>query len=271
MIAALKNKQFIKKDLFFGVRGRTYESDVYELPKIRIGELSIFPVPAAEESSEFLKDATLKQKEGERSSDDSGKLGLYVFKSFNLLLDCAHFFLAACDSLDTLRKQGCSISTFVEAPLLLDRHSIDFEVMTQAGPLRCMLDTGCTGNMLNKNVEASDQDHMLIDLAHLHGKPPEFNPENKDLLVCNLEDEWEADPFQINGTEFGPVSFVKMQSPLGLDAVLGMEFIEDHLIFIDFSNKKIYFAKLPEERSLFRRAYDFVQSKLESFQKSTKA
>ena len=54
---------------------------------------------------------------------------------------------------------------------------------------------------------------------------------------------------------------MKMKSPLDLDAIIGMEFIEQHLIFIDFRKEKIYFSKLPEERSPLVRAYDFLEKK----------
>ena len=129
---------------------------------------------------------------------------------------------------------------------------------TEAGPLRCVLDTGSTWNLLNKDLQDQSLDHRQIDLDHIHEKRPILNTENENLLTLNPEDCWDAKTFQINGKEFGPVDFMKMKSPLGLDAIIGMEFIEQHLIFIDFRNEKIYFSKLPEERSPLIRACDGI-------------
>jgi len=90
----------------------------------------------------------------------------------------------------------------------------------------------------------------------------------RSLLIFNPEDEGRAKTFQINGKEFGPVNFVKIKSPLKIDAIIGMEFIEDHLIFIDFKKEKIYFSELPEQRSLFIRACDFIAHKMQEIKQS---
>lgn len=260
----LKNKSFIRKEDSFGLRGKTYECSIYEVPEIHIGKMKIFPMRIAEENLEFVEDGILKKGERDIPEDSLGRLGWYVFAPFNVLIDCDHYAIVICDSLKTLEQQGYPIKTFTEAPLLLDRDSIDFEALTEAGPLRCVLDTGATWNLLNKDLQKQAQDHRHIDLDHTHGRLHEFNPENEDLLVFNTEERWETKTFQVSGQEFGPVNFVRMQSPVGLDAVLGMEFIDNHLIFIDFQNKKIYFSKLPEERSFLNRVYDFFKNRASS-------
>ena len=254
----LHDKTYIGRYPFFGLRGKIYESDVYELPQIHIGKMKIFPIKAKEENLEFLEDSILKKENPDISEKDEGRVGWYVFRPFNVLLDCEHSVVVMCDSLATLKKQGFSTDSFIEAPLLLERNSIDFKVMTEAGPLRCMLDTGSTWNLLNKDLQNQAQDHRIINLDH---KAPHFNVQNENLLAFNSEDHWEARTFQINGSEFGPINFMKMKSPLDLDAIIGMEFIEQHLIFIDFRKEKIYFSKLPEERSPLVRAYDFLEKK----------
>ena len=261
----LRNKTFIGRYPFCGLKGKIYESDVYELPQIQIGKMKIFPMKAKEENLEFVEDSILKNGNQDIPEKDQGRVGWHIFKSFNVLFDCEHSAVVMCDSLATLKEQGFPIDSFVEAPLLLDRDSIDFIVITEAGPLRCMLDTGSTWNLLNKDLQNQNQAHRIIDLDHIDREAPIFNLKNENLLAFNLEDCWDAKTFQINGNEFGPVNFVKMKSPLGLDAIIGMEFIDNHLIFIDFRNEKIYFSKLPEERSLLSRAYGFLKKKIRNF------
>ena len=237
----LRNKTLVGRYPFSGLKGKIYESNVYDLPHIHFGKMKIFPMRVKEENLEFLEDSVLKKGEENIPENGQGRVGWYVFKPFNVLLDCEHSAIVICDSLATLKEQGFPIDSFTEAPLLLDHNSIDFEVITDTGPLRCVLDTGTTWNLLNKN-----QGHRL----------------NEDLFVFNSEDRWDAKTFQINGAEFGPVNFVNIKSPLGFDAIIGMEFIDEHLIFIDFRNEKIYFSKLPEERSPLVRAYDFLKTKI---------
>lgn len=258
----LCNKTYIGRYPFYGLKGKVYESDVYELPQIHLGKMKIFPMKAKENNLEFLEDSILKQGNQDIPEKDQGRVGWHVFRPFNVLLDCRHSVVVMCDSLSTLKKQGLPIASFVEAPLLLDRDSIDFKVLTEAGPLRCMLDTGSTWNLLNKDLQNQNQDHRIIDLDHINKRAPTFNLKNENLFVFNSEDYWQAKTCQINGNEFGPINFVKMKSPLGLDAIIGMEFINNHLIFIDFRNEKIYFSKLPEERPLLIRAYDFLENKM---------
>lgn len=263
ILNTLNNKSFIKKHSFFSIRGRTYESDIYELPKIQIGKMDIFPMWAEEYNQESIADASLKRN-NKILENHLGKMGWHVFRPFNLFLDCDHSLMIIVDSLETLKQQGYPVDTFIEAPLLLDRGSIDFEAITEAGPLRCVLDTGSTWNLLNKNLENTDQNHRLIDLQHLDERPSDFNPNNEDLLVFNSESCWKTQTFRVGDKEFGPVNFVQLKSPLGLDAVIGMEFIDTHLIFIDFHNKKIYFSELPEQQSLFTRTYNLIKNKIKA-------
>ena len=97
-------------------------------------------------------------------------------------MDCDNSLIAFCDSLDTLRKQGYPVDLFIETPLLLDRNSIEFQAMTEKGPIRCMLDTGSTWNMLNKDIEGGSNDHMIFnpDTIDQH---PILNPANSDQMV----------------------------------------------------------------------------------------
>jgi hypothetical protein len=262
----LCNKTFVGRYPFSGLTGKIYESNVYELPQIHIGKMKIFSMRAKEENLEFLEDSILKKGDQDALEQHQGRIGWCVFKPFNMLLDCEHSAIIMCDSLATLKEQGFPVDSFIEAPLLLDRDSIDFKVITEAGPLRCTLDTGSTWNLLNKDLQEQNQNHRMIDLDHMNEKMPTFNLKNENLLIFNPEDRWETKTFQINGNEFGPVNFVQVKSPLGLDVILGMEFIDDHLIFIDFQNEKIYFSKLPEERSLLVRVYDFLENKIRNLQ-----
>lgn len=242
----IDEKSFIKCRLTCGLGGKKYESNVYEVPKIEIGGMTFFQTQAEEVNLEFEADSILLQKEKKISTSPLGRLGWYLFYNFNVLLDCQHSTLAFCDSLDTLQKQGYPVESFVEAPLILDRDCIEFEAMTQTGPLRCLIDTGATWNILNKDLEAGRNDHMIFNFDNVD-QHYALNPENKNLMLFDPKDTCELSFFKIGGKEFGPVTFNRVKAPLEIEAIIGMEFFESTLVFIDFSNRKIYFFEPPTE------------------------
>lgn len=131
---------------------------------------------------------------------------------------------------------------------MLDRGFIEFEAMTEGGTLRCLLDTGSTLSMLNKDLESFCNDHMIFNSKNID-QYPILNPENKNLLVFDSKDTQQLSIFNIGGKEFGPMVFNRIQSPMAIDAIIGMEFFESTLIFIDFWNETIYFYEYPDEET----------------------
>jgi hypothetical protein len=238
-INVLKAKKFIRRARFCGLSGKTYESDIYEVEKICLENALFYPIMAEETNLEFENDIVLS---GEERLESLGKIGWRLFRSFNLLLDCQQLTFALCDNLETLKKNGYAVDSFAEAPLLLDNGSIEFEAVTEKGILRCLLDTGCTWNILNKDLDSSSNHHRIFTFGN--GDQSHLNPENKDLLVYDPDDDYvELSSFIIGGQELGPIKFDRIKCPFPVDAVIGMEFISSALIFIDFSKDKIYFLK----------------------------
>ncbi len=248
IIKEIIKKNFIKKIRTYGFRGKTYENDLYEVEKIATESMTFFPVKIQEKNEEFERELLVVGEKKESSINHRGSIGWHLFYNFNLLVDCKHSTFALCDSLDTLKQQGYPVDSFIETSLLLDRDCIDFEAITEAGPLRCMLDTGCTFNLLNKDLETGRNEHMIF--TGKDGDQSFLNPENKDLLTFDLEDTQQITHFTVGGKEFGPLTFNRIKSPIAVDAVIGMQFIDYALIFIDFSNRKIYFFEYPPEEEV---------------------
>ncbi len=236
----LEHKSFVRRDFFYGLRGKKHESDVYSIPKIRIGGMTVFDSKAKELNIEFEKDATLLNPDGS-SLAPMGAIGWTLFHNFNFFLDCKNSLFAFCDSLETLKKKGYPVSAFVETPLLLDQGLIEFEAMTDSGPMRCLLDTGCTINMLNKDLEGKN-DHMIFNQMTIETHDV-VNPENADLMIFDPKNEYTVSMFKIGNKDFGDITFTKLKTPINIDAILGMEFINSKLIFIDFPHRKIYFGE----------------------------
>ncbi len=247
IIKKLDKKKFIKKTETYGIRGKTYKQDLYEIEEMAIEDNVFFPIQTKEHNLEFMKDAILAGGE-DLVESHSGRIGWGLFQAckLNVLVDFKHFTLALCDSLETLKQQGYSVESFVETPLLLDRGSIEFEAMTEKGALRCMLDSGATWNLLNEDLENRCNDHMIVTDKE-ENLSSSLNPENKDLLAFNLKDSQELSVFKIEGKEFGPFTFNWIKSPLAIDAIFGMESLYHTLVFIDFDNRKIYFFAYPSD------------------------
>jgi hypothetical protein len=247
VIKELNAKKFIRRRSNYGLKGRTRECDIYEVEKIHTESMSFYPVLADEIGLEFERDANLGEEE-KILKGNLGRVGWCLFQNFNLLVDCENSTLALCDSLETLKNRGYPVDSFTETPLLLDRGFIEFEAQTKSGTLRCVLDSGSTWNMLNKDLNDSYNSHIIFTPENVD-QYLTLNPENKNLLTFDSKNVHDVSVFNIGGKEFGPITFNRIKSPMAIDAIMGMEFLEDTLIFIDFSNHKIYFFEYPEKEN----------------------
>lgn len=236
----LNQKSILQRVSYFGIRGKKYDSDVYEIPKLKIGGMTFYRAKAEEINQEFEKDAVLLYDEKKPPSYKQSKIGWKFFYNTNLFFDCKNSKIAFCDSLDTLREQGYPVDSFIETRLLLDRNLVEFEVMTEKGPIRCVLDSGSTLNLLNKDLENQSNEHMIFNPDNID-QHAVLNPENSDQMVVDFEDEYEMPVFKIGKKDFGPVNFQKIKTPFEFDAIIGMDFFKTKLVFIDFPNRKIYF------------------------------
>jgi len=221
---------------------------MYIIPKIKIGQvLKITDGRVKEMNEEYTKDSRVS---GDPKRLDIGTVGWTGFSFACLLLECAKNQIVVCGSLESLRHQGYPIESFIETPLYLDRNFLEFDVTTDKGPLRCILDTGGTLNALNKDLEGKDNFHMQLNLSDSTNVNEQFdlvNPDNVDQLEFEMENDYEVSSFKIANREFGATCFKKIKMPFQVDAIIGMEFIHSKLIFIDFPNKKLYFYELPAE------------------------
>ncbi len=119
-----------------------------------------------------------------------------------------------------MKEHQYPVEAFTETPMVLSDFLI-IEGETKEGPLYFLLDTGSTWNLLN-------------DLGH------------GDEFAFKEGDIQELTSLKIEGKEFGPIAFQRIKSPFKFDAILGMEFFDSHLVFIDFENRKVHIAPYPK-------------------------
>jgi len=235
--ANITEKKFLKCVSRYGVAGKLYQHELYQVKNIHIQKMNFSPVLVEELKVEWEADINLGElKEG--PEPEFGRIGWYLFRSFNLLIDAKHSMLALCDGLQTLRSEGYPVESFVSIPLLLDRGLLEFEAVTSSGKLRCVLDTGSTLNLLNKHENEKlgcIDDHAII------------NPNNQNLMQFEWNNKCELANYIVGDKEFGPITFNQIKSPVAFEAIMGIDFFESHLVFVDFKQQRLYLYKYPEE------------------------
>jgi hypothetical protein len=215
-------KQEIGHQTMYGIRGKEYLNTLYEIPKIGIGRMDFSNPILQSESRDFLIDAVFRKGNKKPLPRDPGRLGWCLFRDSNLLVDIQKEKIVFCDSQENLQQHGYFLHDWIEAPMLLERGLVEFEVMTPEGGLRCMLDTGSTYNLLNVSSEQTI-DQAIWDLENVIVYP------------------W----IKIGSQDLGSLEFhsVPISLPVPIEAILGMDFFSAHVVFLDFVNERILFEK----------------------------
>ncbi len=151
-------------------------------------------------------------------------IGKYLGEEFNLLLDFPHSRIVACDTFSRLQARELAGNHWVPVPFELNRIGVVLLVKTVLGTHRLAINTTSTFNALRSSLA----------------------PSEKSLISSN---------FSIGDVEFGKTSFQVVDLPEilnDIDGCIGMDFLKDHALYIDYSNKiayieppPIYFARLP--------------------------
>jgi hypothetical protein len=203
-------------------RGTEHEVEIYEIPTVKIGQVTFYNPTFQVASTEIRKQSSILQNDAEPSQLEDGSMGWELFRQTTLFLDLEHSQIAFCDGVQTLKKHGYPIDTFIKTPLISEKGLIECNVITPNGPLLCMLDTGSTWNILNK---ALPPDQSIEQVA--------WDPQNESQI-----------PISFDGKNFDIITFhhIPINLPIKVEAVLGMEFFKKHQVFIDFGENQIYFA-----------------------------
>jgi len=220
ILRALQQKTYLSKHFSCGVQGNIYPVDVYALPPLKIGGHIFTNMTVSEEVDKLNEEKIILPQEN--AFEIAGKIGWPLFRQSALLLDLGKSTLALCDSKETFLKLGYSLDRFTKVVFSDHPQLIEFDISSSRGPLHCILDSGCTFNFLNRS---------------------KLKDESLETIIKKNKKFQKVRSFKISGKEFGPLEFFKMpiSLPIHVDAILGMEFLETHVVFIDFINRVIYF------------------------------
>lgn len=221
--------QVVKKESrgtssFLDLQGNLYHSPLFVLPEVRIRNLHLKNIPTREDSETFHKNSILWSEE-DNEFDPLGAIGRPLLKKTNLLLDILNLTVIACDSPRTLAKMGFSLDKMIYIPFIFSKKMIPvFEAETDAGLLRLSFDTGCTetiirSSRLKDHPQTTDERELTIcnSSCFMMGN---HNFGTQRLLLCDLTPEIEE-----------------------IDGMLGMDFISNHIMYIDYKNQALYFSK----------------------------
>jgi hypothetical protein len=200
-------------------RGNKYETPLYTIDFLKIGELILGRTKIREESSVFALEGSIlyKGKEKADSNPIVGRIGRDIFDSKNLLIDVPNLQLIVCDSL-----KKTSLEDPISLPFENTLAGIVLKIKTDAGTYRFLLDTGCTASALRS--------HASIESTKLRNGIPVF----------------ESSKFVIADVDFGKQDFYLLDLSLDfneMDGLLGMDFIKDHAVYLDFRTNTAYISR----------------------------
>ncbi len=143
-------------------------------------------------------------------------LGKYLGGEFNLLLDFSHSRIIACNSFSRIKRKNLADESWVKIPFKVSPLGIIFQVHTDLGILNLSLNTTSTATALKSSLIPS-----------------------KDFTSSS---------FCIGKKEFGRVVFESLDLPdafSGIDGFIGMDFLKNHAIYLDYLNKIAYVEPSP--------------------------
>lgn len=204
-------------------KGNTYESNAFLLPQVSIGNRAFSKVIAKELEEEFVKNTTLytNMSDTDLLNGKNGSIGRGILATMSLLVDFCHHFLLEVKDLNTLIKSGLFPKSYIVVPCREGRTGLILDVNTDLGLIRLSLDTCATHSLIR-----SSSAHDLTLLENRYGM-----------------DKMTSEKFVIEGTDFGRTDLYLYDITPELeeiDGVLGMDFLKNRVLYIDYPNKMLY-------------------------------
>lgn len=203
-------------------KGNEFVRSNYKIPNAKIGSLRFKEVKVTEEFSEEKDDCIFWSNPAQKKSQKSvGSLGRTIFKSTGLLFDISQSKMIVTRDLKKLKRNGYDLEKFLKVPLIINEKGIALKINSDIGELKLILDTGATLTVVSEKLYPLKLKNVI---------------DHRGLPTFRLNE------FSIGGRDFGPkdLFFLKITQELQeFDGALGMDFIKDHVFYIDFPNKTL--------------------------------
>lgn len=218
---------------FTNFKGNQFEYPKFIAPKIELGSLSYKDRQIVSRPlSDLCESVILGFGEAVAKADRiSGFIGRGILTETNILLDMKTSKIVLTNCENRLLSEGYDLESFLKTPFLLDAKGLIFEIETDLGKGRFLLDTGATVTLLQK---------QCFPIKVSENESPHPIPYIK------------TERFIINGADFGSqkLFFIEIAKKLKVDGILGMDFIRNHVMYIDFTKQLLYIQRPPKNRSL---------------------
>lgn len=215
------------------IKGNKYQIPVFTIPRLCIGDLALVNLPADESDLQFERDTNLGPNIDFEPSNVIARIGWRAFFGAVVLIDLHKSIAICCDSLETLKEKGYSLEQFSSTTFLPRKEAIEFEADIGNRKVKCILDTGCTLNLIHAHSAASDAVGEELEFAHIDFA----NPLPPAML-------------SVGGRDLGPCTFYETQLPFGIEALVGVDFLKTQIVCIDLVNRKLHLCPVAKENSL---------------------
>jgi hypothetical protein len=211
------------------LKGNCYESFAYFISKIKFNQFEINNLFVSQENETFHQNATLWNssiKDEPFHNEYVGSIGFSLLEKANLLLDFPHLIMLICKDTNKfkLKTEGFDIEKMIKVPFKISRTGITLEATCDIGDLKLSIDTGSTIS--------------LVRTARLIGQKCNKKKHEFDIFTSSK--------FIINKNDFGEIDFYLFELTPNfdeIDGILGMDFLNKHIIYIDYKNKFVYIDK----------------------------
>jgi len=191
-------------------KGNKYSAPSYILPEVKIEELIFSDAFVSEDREDFHENVIFNAS----PLKGIGSIGRLILEKYNFFLDFGNSAIYACNSYKSLQEKELLSRNLLTIPFVLHPDGIMLSVETDTGFLDLLLDTGtsCTA----------------IRVPH-----PDFTSK-----------------FCLMDHDFGARSIfpLELHSSFNYDGFLGMDFLKEYSLYIDYPNKLIYLDLQKGER-----------------------
>lgn len=230
-LETFRNKEELKMGTSRNFLGNTHQHRDFQIPCVHIDQLTLTNLILSETTREYEEESIIKAGKIKEAGEYKGMLGWTAFYGSNFGFDKKNHKIIFFDSIETLEDNGHPVSKFHKASFIVKNEAIQVDFLLNGKTVTGFLDSGCTFNVMNHDIDEN------ISIKEWVLKP---------------EGHEEIESVKIAGHELGPMHFCKipLKFPYHYDVVLGMEFMQNYVLFIHFKNKEIYFLSHNELEEL---------------------
>lgn len=229
ILESLDKKTPIESVKFIGMKDIVTSHASYIIPQIGIRNLQFYNMETMERTREEYESTILYHRSDrtieEKYQEASGAIGYGLLRLVNFLFDFENSVMIASKNINELKKDGYAVEKFVNVPFIT-RGGIVFNIDTDLGMKRFLLDTGCTASIMRSSNFTDQSLEELIPGSGLQA--------------------FRSSKFVIGDRDFGKKKLMLLEMknylPDEIDGVLGMDFLSKVTVYIDWDKKLLYFG-----------------------------